>query len=83
MKKPAPDTPAAQTPAQALRNLNLLIAHKASGWDRLAVRDIIAVVYGDTETFVQRHIAALEEMGRVGQAVASRPNPFHYNSDGE
>jgi hypothetical protein len=83
MKKPAPDTPAAQTPAQALHNLTLLIEHKASGWDRLAVRDIIAVVYGDTESFVQRHLVALQEMCKVGQAVAARPNPFHYNSDGE
>jgi hypothetical protein len=86
MKKQPPDTPAAQTPAQALRNLNLLIEHRASGWDRLAVRDIIAVVYGDTETFVQRHIQALEQMQQAAMTVtapeppASRQNPFRYNA---
>ena len=59
VKKPAPDTPPAETPEQALRNVEVLLATRNAGWDRIVVRDIIKVVYGSTEEFAKEHVPLL------------------------
>ena len=64
VKKPAPDTPPAESPEQALKNLETLLKVRNAGWDRIAVRDIIHVVYGSTESFSKAHIETLKRMAR-------------------
>lgn len=61
-KKAAPDTPPAATATAALANLEALLAVRSAGWDRLAVRDIIRVVYGSTEAFSKAHMETLRRM---------------------
>ena len=50
----------ATTATQALDNIEALLAERGAGWDRIAVRDIIAICYGNTEEFVKRHKILLE-----------------------
>lgn len=69
-KNPKPDTPPARTPKEALRNIELLMGARNAGWDRTAVRDIIAVMYGSTEEFVTQHRGRLEEMQRAARPPA-------------
>jgi len=65
IKKPAPDTPPAQTAEQALSNLEALLEVRNAGWDRIAVRDIIHVVYGSTEVFAKAHITTLRNLAKA------------------
>jgi hypothetical protein len=67
IKKPAPDTPPAQTALQAIDNLTVLLEIRNAGWDRIAVRDIIHVAYGSTEEFVKQHMPRLRHM--AGKSV--------------
>lgn len=71
-RKNAPYTPAAQTPGEALDNLDKLLAVRNAGWDRTAVRDIIAQCYGSTENFAKHHRAILVSMVKHRQTWRNR-----------
>jgi hypothetical protein len=73
-RKIAPRTPPAETPAQALANLEALLEVRNAGWDRIAVRDIIKVCYGSTEEFARQHQGTLAWMAKTGKTYRDRQN---------
>jgi hypothetical protein len=71
-RKIAPTTPPAETPAEALANLEVLLRVRNAGWDRIVVRDIIKVVYGSTEAFAKQHRETLAYMAKHGKTHRDR-----------
>jgi hypothetical protein len=67
-RKQAPYTPPAMTADQALSNIEQLLAIRNAGWDRTAVRDVIAICYGSTEAFIQAHVPQLKRLAIMEKA---------------
>ena len=71
-RKIAPVTPPARNAVEALANIEALLKVRNAGWDRTAVRDVIAVCYGSTENFVKHHRTVLAWMAKHDKTFSDR-----------